>query len=587
MESNSLSIMKFIQTNWDKIGKAYKSADESLQLTMRTAYSNYLTNAAEKYSKGKSLFIRQPTHIYEYYVPISIRMGDLELSKPGIASCSAASKRMLIAGSGGSGKSVLIKHLFMDCINSGLYVPILIELRDLNHLDLCLEELILENLETFGLNVESKYYESLKKSGTFCFFLDGFDEVAHSKRTNLTKEIKKLSTKNPHCPIILTSRPDELILGIENFGVFHVIPLTLQLALELINKLDFDNDIKTKFSRELQTSLFKTHKSFLSNPLLLSIMLLTYRENAKIPTKLSVFYNRAFEALFTRHDSSKGGYNREFLTKLDILDFSRVFSLLCLQTYEKSELNASKTDFLSYISKARKASELNFNPDCFLTDCLNAVCLLVEDGLEIAFTHRSFQEYFVAEHISQAAPDVQEKLIERYRGRMRSDLVMTLLQEINPELVERALIIPCLERLFKKINLKAKLGITHAAKILKSHYQFITITEEGIMGRFKSSNANEVDVLRHAVKHYGNYDYMSADERREILSALIRKYSSAPDASYSIVNKDISIRNKCFKEVLLGTSAYSLSYCSEGLRVFKTLEAKHKHRLQRLDDLLQ
>lgn len=587
MEPNSLSIFSFLQNNWERISKTYKSADESLKLNLRTAYANYLTNSAEKHSKGKSFFIRQPTYIYNYYVPISLRIGNNQIHKPSISSCTASHTRIVIAGSGGSGKSVLLKHLFMDCINSGLFVPILIELRDLNHQDLTLEKLIIENLDTYGLNVENKYYETSKKDGAFCFFLDGYDEVTHSKRSKLTKDIKKLSSKYPKCPVIISSRPEETILGIEDFGVFSIMPLTLELALELVDKLDFDSEIKTKFSAELQNSLFDTHQSFLSNPLLLSIMLLTYRENAKIPTKLSVFYNQAFEALFTRHDSYKGGFNRDFLTKLDILDFSRAFSLFCLQTYERREFSASKTDFLGYISKAQKASGMVFDPEHFLTDCLNSVCLLMEDGLEVAFSHRSFQEYFVALHISQAAPDIQTALIERYRQRMRSDLVIELLQEINPELVERALILPCLERLFKKVGIKSKVGITHAAKLFKEHYRALSITTEHIMATFNSTDANEIDVLRLTMHRYGNYTFMSRDEHQALTKSLVEKYSIDSEIPIKYESRELNTRNECFRELLLGRGGFSVGYYNAALDTYKSLKAKHDRRLERLDDLLQ
>jgi len=373
----------------------------------------------------------------------------------------------------------------------------------------------------------------------------------------------------------------------EDFGVFSIMPLTLDLALELVEKLDFDNEIKNKFSRELQNSLFETHESFLSNPLLLSIMLLTYRENAKIPTKLSVFYNQAFEALFTRHDSYKGGYSRDFLTKLDILDFSRAFSLFCLQTYEKREFKASRTEFLSYISKAQKSSGLTFDPESFLTDCLNAVCLLMEDGLEVTFSHRSFQEYFVATHISQAAPDVQHTLIERYRVRMRSDLVIELLQEINPELVERELILPCLERLFNRVGMKKKAGVTHAAKMFKEYYEELIISQDHIMGTFSSTDANEIDVLRLAVRAYGNYSFMGHEEHQKLTTRLINEYSPEPGALIKYKNKDFHIRNECFKEILLGKGGFSVSYCNAGMEIYKSLKSKHDRRLESLDNLLR
>ena len=85
---------------------------------------------------------------------------------------------------------------------------------------------------------------------------------------------------------------------------------------------------------------------------------------------------------------------------------------------------------------------------------------MIEDGLEIAFSHRSFQEYFVACQISNSSPEIQNKLVERYWQNLYTDNVIYLLWEIDPELIERVLIVPKLEKLFKDIGVKKKVGIS-------------------------------------------------------------------------------------------------------------------------------
>ena len=88
----------------------------------------------------------------------------------------------------------------------------------------------------------------------------------------------------------------------------RVQPLDLASAVELVRKLPFDDPVKERFVADLHGGLFKSHESFLSNPLLLSIMLLTYSDIAHIPTKLSIFYTQAYESLFQKHDALKGGF---------------------------------------------------------------------------------------------------------------------------------------------------------------------------------------------------------------------------------------------------------------------------------------
>src|SRR5439155_8343879 len=122
-----------------------------------------------------------------------------------------------------------------------------------------------------------------------------------------------------------------------------------------------------------------------------------------------------------------------------------------------------------------------------------------------AFSHRSFQEYFVALHISLAAPDIQNKLIERYWPNMRADDVIELLLEINPDLVERALIVPQLERLFSDIGVKRKIGVTHAARYFKKIYRSCHLDHGRVSAVMASEKADAGSILQLAVGHCSTY----------------------------------------------------------------------------------
>ncbi len=45
-------------------------------------------------------------------------------------------------------------------------------------------------------------------------------------------------------------------------------------------------------------------------------MLLTYGQSLDIPNKLNIFYNQAYEVLFQRHDTLKGGFQRNKFNKI-------------------------------------------------------------------------------------------------------------------------------------------------------------------------------------------------------------------------------------------------------------------------------
>lgn len=344
----------FVSANIEKIfdfgKKAYGKVDAVLQVSLKTAYTDYLNASRLKYSKSKSFFIRnQPVELYTYYVPTGISCGDKLISKPDFKKCTEFTNRIVISGTGGSGKSVLIKHLFLNCIQEKTHTPILIELRDLNAYEKSLDDFVSETLSNFGFKTTDDYIKNAKEAGHFSYFFDGFDEITPKLRIKIIKQISSLSKKFPKCPIFISSRPDDDVSGLDDFSTFRMRPLQLNEALDLVTKLPFDDVIKSKFCSNLSDGLFEKHESFLSNPLLLSIMLLTYGENAEIPSKLSIFYNQAYEALFRRHDAYKGAFNRDRLTTLDIQDFSKVFSLFCLQTYEKRLFKMPRSVCLEFI----------------------------------------------------------------------------------------------------------------------------------------------------------------------------------------------------------------------------------------------
>ena len=91
-------------------------------------------------------------------------------------------------------------------------------------------------------------------------------------------------------------------------NVFQVKKLSKSQTVTLISGLDYDEGVKKRFLRLVNGKLYDSHESFLSSPLLVTIMLLTYEEFAEIPDKMHVFYSQAFDTLFQKHDAGKEQY---------------------------------------------------------------------------------------------------------------------------------------------------------------------------------------------------------------------------------------------------------------------------------------
>ncbi|MEQ8425695.1 MAG: NACHT domain-containing protein, partial [Cyclobacteriaceae bacterium] len=392
-----------------------KGANSQIRRRLPNTYQKYLATAAARYGRTKSFFIRdEPSSIYDFYVPLSASIGERKIKKADISKLQDISSLCVITGSAGSGKSVFMRHLFLSAINEGGKVPVFVELRDLNEDEFTVFDLILQSLKRNEFDLGSEYIRSALNDGHFLLLLDGYDEIDLLHRKKASKEILNISKMGKNISVFVSSRPDDVFSGWDNFSIAQLSPLTLEEASDLVEKLPYDDDIKKKFSIDLNKTLYVRHRSFLSNPLLLSIMLLTYGTSADIPNKLSIFYNLAYEALFQRHDALKGGYKREIRCHLDIQDFGRVFSAFSVSTYNKRQFRFSRMDALSAINKAITVTGIKVDSEKFLDDALQSVCLLIEDGLFIVFAHRSFQEYFVSKYISEQNEENQEMLIEKF-----------------------------------------------------------------------------------------------------------------------------------------------------------------------------
>jgi predicted NACHT family NTPase len=476
-----------IDTLFDAGKNLVKETRDKFRLRLDRTYRSYFAHLVGKYSKTKSFLVRgEPVSLYDFYVPLELSPHGpgKEKSIPGdIRAVLSKAKSVILTGSAGSGKSMLLKHLLLDALRTKTRVPVFIELRQFNAGTVDLVAMVYKTLVTNKFDLEEAYVQKALEAGHFLLILDGFDEVAPRLRGKVTSAITAFTREHDANTVIMTSRPDPALEGWEGFSLLRVAPLSKAGAIALVQKLPFDDPIKKKFIDDLRSHLYEEHQSFLSNPLLLSIMLLSYGQSASIPSKLSVFYNQAYEALFERHDVLKDGFQRQRATPLDIQDFGRVFAAFSLRAYDQRKLEFTSGEALEYIEAAQALTGVHCKKKDYLRDVIDAVALLVQDGIQIVYAHRSFQEYFAARFICEARSKVQEQLLKRYtrqREFVHSDNVLSMIYEMRPDLVETQYLIPELERFFAIIKLRDSLGPEQHERYIRLCFKEFAITEHGL-----------------------------------------------------------------------------------------------------------
>jgi predicted NACHT family NTPase len=144
-----------------------------------------------------------------------------------------------------------------------------------------------EDFTTFILSIAvnsqeqqaKRLFKAAVEEGQFVFIFDGYDEIEPKTRQAAEAAILKLGEhKNI---VIVSSRPDEIFNSWQAFICYDMMPFSLEKTLCLIERLDFDIAVKNKFLERLRSDLFEKHKSFVSRPLLATMMLLTFSSYAE------------------------------------------------------------------------------------------------------------------------------------------------------------------------------------------------------------------------------------------------------------------------------------------------------------------
>lgn len=400
-------IINFIQSGY---GKA--------QVLTGNVYQKYLINAYTRYNQVKTLVSgddpRQIIGSDSIYVQINLRHGDDVIDTSSVDPLLELSKNILILGTGGIGKSMLMRYFFLNTYSLGNYVPVLLEMRRISNQNpnaISILDLIYSSMESFDVKLPREQFEYSLQHGEYLFLFDGLDEVKEDMYDETVKALQAFSSKYPENSCIITSRKGRNFSPLETYTVVESMMLNKQQAVLLASKLQ-QNEKTAEFCRQLDAELFYKHRDFAENPLLLSMMFLTFMHNNSIPEHLVDFYEKAYDALYSTHDSrNKDIFRRDFHCKsLEEHNFKRIFSHFCFHTYFKEEFEFSESKILVLLQSSIEKLEIpNISSKDYLNDLLYCVCLIVKDGNTYHFSHRSFQAYFAAYYTKNVLIDEQQK----------------------------------------------------------------------------------------------------------------------------------------------------------------------------------
>ena len=386
------------------------------------SFEKYLAEVESKHKYFSSqIFANEGQLLEHYYVPLTLQKVGSSARKATVVVNSypsdllSAYKDVLIVDTAGMGKSTLLKFIFLKTIEHAASVPIFVELRKLSS-ERSLREFISEELALAGDEIGNGFLEDCLNEGVFPFFLDGFDEIPDDDKKVVSEQIVELKSRANGNRFILSSREEQSLAYLSEFHKFNIRPLSQEEAFNLIRKISPDPKISNSLIDKAGGQAKENLSEFLTNPLLVSLLVKSYLHSPILPVRFSEFYRRVFDALVQTHDARKelGGFIRKKKSGLNLDRFHKALRALGVLTYQDHKLEFSTDDLLFQIERAKDlTSEKDYSASGFQHDLLHAVPLFAREGSSSRWAHRSLQEYFAAAYICVDAKQDQPKFLEQ------------------------------------------------------------------------------------------------------------------------------------------------------------------------------
>lgn len=445
-------------------------------------YSRYLKQAFDKHCEKKTFLYETQRLFYDFFVCNDIKRRIImpitgygvtgsgrknpPISDVSIDKFPNGKNFVILAGTGGLGKSMMMTHFMLDTIkkyNTLEKIPILGLVRDYKTGEGDLIDFIFREFSRHDNRLKLSDLINLLETGRAVILLDGLDELKAEYRDEFNREVELLVDNYPNSFYVISSRPTVNFRSYSRFVVYDLQLFTQQQSIEMIEKLDesvVDVDIQKDFIEDLKSNRFKfsyeERTEFLGNPLFLTIMLLTYEGNHDIPSQRYLFYEQAYDAMAKKHDATKS-LTRDFATGLSSRDFQYYFGEFCAITYEQEKYDFTPEEIADCFDEVIRANDLLTTSDAFIEDITGKICLMFLDGGKYYFVHRSFQEYFVAYFFSKQLEQTYDAVLEMLLERDETDhdsMVLSMLHGMDSKKTELCVFIPFLKDIFEKGNEK-------------------------------------------------------------------------------------------------------------------------------------
>lgn len=485
-----------------------KKYDEYKILNNLSESNNELVSSIAKFMAVKTLLTGadNPVNLFDFF-----QQPELEFKKEKFCiehideikdKIDINTNNLIFKGTVGQGKSIFLRSLAIRDFVENKRIPIFIELKNISK-NKSIVGLIKDYLSPW-IGENDEIFKLVLKSGRVSIFLDAFDEIDLDLYQETYASIDTIITNYPELKLNITTRPETIILQNPNFYTISLCPYGIKQQRELIKKVVENSENQKFLIDSIRSSSFEV-KSVLTTPLMVILYIKQYTYGFSIPKHVSDFYENIFDVVTFTHDKSKGIEKRKSFSNLNQDQLEKVFSRFCFESFLLKRTVFDKKLFIETLKKSLVKCSLSIDIDYtdLIYDYTRFACLILKDGLNYTFIHKSIQEYYVASFISNlpealAKEVIEKKFIAKEIFFENDKNYMNFIKILKPYYYNKYYLIHILNEYKESIGLDFKKDKINFEKFLETLY---IVKENGIENYVGIKYGNS----------YGFFDYFQDD----------------------------------------------------------------------------